>query len=58
MDVEPHNISYSDGQPETFRAQLLAVLQVEKSRPEIASITHSSLTPPTSTCYIYIRWLL
>ena len=43
MDVEPHNISYSDGQPETFLAQLLAVLQAEKSQPEIASVAHSSL---------------
>ena len=43
MDVEPYNISYSDGQPEIFLAQLLTVLQAEKSRPEIASVAHSAL---------------
>jgi hypothetical protein len=42
MDVEPYNISYSDAQPETFLAQLLAVLQAETSQPEI-TVAHSSL---------------
>jgi CheY-like chemotaxis protein len=42
MDVEPYTISFSATQPETFLAQLLALLQAEMSQPEI-SVVRSSL---------------
>jgi serine/threonine protein kinase len=35
MDVESHNISFSDEQPEAFLKQLLPVLQAETGQPEI-----------------------
>lgn len=42
MDVEPHTISFSDVQPETFLAELLVVLQTATSQPEI-SVARTSL---------------